>query len=265
MIDTIHQLIDVITGYQPAAVVTAADRIGLFAALSPTDASTPLTWRPGWSVDETSLTRLLAATEAIGLVSRSSDGWLCSEFVAEELGAHGDLRHVVRKEAFFAESWLDLAETVRTGSPRLAPWRQRLHSEPEQAHAFLEALDVLARRTGPDLARLTALAPDKHVLDVGGGLGSYTRAVADAGSTVTMVDLPEVVEWARPGLVDLIEGQTVVLVAADVLDHPSCGVGRGISRRRLGVAPRPRPGPRRGGTAAEGNGAMRWLREGRWW
>jgi 2-polyprenyl-3-methyl-5-hydroxy-6-metoxy-1,4-benzoquinol methylase len=169
------------------------------------------------------LAKLLAAIEAIGLATGVPGGYLATGFAAAELGSNGDLRHVVDKEGFFAGLWLDLAETVRTGQPRLAPWRQRLVTEPDQARAFLVALDVLARRTGPDLAGMPALAPDRAVVDVGGGLGTYSRMLAEAGSSVTLVDLPEVVAWAEPRLA----GVPVTIVAADVLAHPSCGVPAG--------------------------------------
>ena len=223
MIETIHQLVDVITGYQPAAVVTAASRLGLLDALSPTEPRTPAQLAASLEVSEAALTKLLAAIEAIGLATGVPDGYLATEFAAAELGSSGDLRHVVDKEGFFAAAWLDLAETVRTGRPRLAPWRQRLITDPDQAHAFLVALDVLARRTGPDLAGMPVVAPGKQVVDVGGGLGTYSRLIAEAGSTVTLVDLPEVVAWAEPRLA----GVPVTIVAADVLAHPSCGVAAG--------------------------------------
>ncbi len=223
MIETIHQLVDVLTGYQPAAVVTAATRLGLFDALSPTEPRTPAQLASSLEVSEAALAKLLAAIEAIGLATGVPGGYLATPFAATELGSSGDFRHVVDKEGFFAATWLDLAETVRTGRPRLAPWRQRLVTEPDQAQAFLVALDVLARRTGPDLAGMPALAPGRRVVDVGGGLGTYSRLLAEAGSTVTLVDLPEVVAWAQPRLA----GVPVTIVAADVLAHPSCGVAAG--------------------------------------
>jgi SAM-dependent methyltransferase len=213
----------VLTGYQLAAVVTAACRLGLFDALSPTEPRPPAQLASSLEVSAAALAKLLAALEAIGLVTATPAGYLATGFAATELGSGGDLRHVVEKEGFFAGTWLDLAETVRTGRPRLDPWRRRLVTEPDQARDFLVALDVLARRTGPDLARLPALAPGRRVVDVGGGLGTYSRLLAAAGSTVTLVDLPEVIAWAAPRLA----GVPVTIVAADVLAHPTCGVPAG--------------------------------------
>lgn len=218
MIDTIHELIDVITGYQPAAVVAAANRIGMFQALSPIEPRSVDSLASELGADPHPTGKILAALEAIGLVVGRDGGYLATELSSTELS--GDMAEVVEKEAFFARVWTELAESIVTGRPRLDSWRQRLESDPDQAHQFLRALDVLARRTGPPMDSIAELAPDKRVLDIGGGLGAYARQLAQAGSEVTLVDLEPVTGWAKEHLADL----DVTVVTADVFQHDSCGV-----------------------------------------
>ncbi|MEX1134565.1 MAG: methyltransferase [Acidimicrobiia bacterium] len=100
-------------------------------------------------------------------------------------------------------------------------WADRLASDTATARSFLDALEVLALASGPNLARLPELAPRRTVVDVGGGLGTYAVQLANAGSSVTLIDIPRVIDWASEKVGDV---PGVTLVAADVFAHPSVGV-----------------------------------------
>ncbi|GAA2719887.1 class I SAM-dependent methyltransferase [Actinocorallia aurantiaca] len=211
------ELIDAMTGYQPAAVIAAACRLGVFDALgdAPREAAA-LAAELGLAPAPTGT--LLASLTALGLLGPGN----ALTPLSERLRTGADLELLVRKESFFARVWTDLDPTIRTGEPRLAPWAERLEREPRVARDFLAALVTLARETGPDLTALPEFAPGRRVLDVGGGLGSYAVPLAAAGADVTLVDLPRVVDWARAEL-----PRNVKTLAADVLNEPSCGVEPG--------------------------------------
>ncbi|MEO3785445.1 methyltransferase [Actinocorallia sp. B10E7] len=214
---TAFELIDAMTGYQPAAVIASACRLGVFDALGDTPReAADLAAELGLAPAPTGT--LLASLTALGLLGPGNT----LTPLAERLRRGADLELLVRKEAFFAKVWTDLDPTIRTGEPRLAPWTERLETEPQVARDFLAALITLARETGPDLTALPEFAPGRRVLDVGGGLGSYAVPLASAGADVTMVDLPQVVAWAREDLPGNVKA-----VAADVLAVPSCGVEPG--------------------------------------
>jgi SAM-dependent methyltransferase len=225
-VETIGELIELITGYQGAAAILAAQRLGVFTELAASSrTSSDLAARIG--VDAGALAALLDALVSIGLLDRRDGDYIATEFVRDELGPGGDLGLVVEKEGFFARAWQDLEQVVRDGRPVLAPWRERLESRPGEARLFLDALDVLARRTGPDLASLPELTPGRRVADVGGGLGSYTRALVEGGSEVVLVELPTVAAWARDALSDLPTGRWNVAeadVVAEGLPAPARGV-----------------------------------------
>lgn len=214
----VFDLIDLMTGYQAAAALTAASRLGVFTVLH----DAPMTHDEVATVLETEplATRaLLDALAGLGLARASADGFVGVP-ITRRLAAGGDLQKVVEKEAFFARQWLDLGESVRTGAPRIAPWRERVASEPERARSFLEALVVLATETGPDLTSLPGFAPGLQVADFGGGLGAYATQLAGGGAHVTLVDLPEVAPWARRAL-DAGEpdvARRVVVQPLDLLD-----------------------------------------------
>ncbi len=222
MIDNDWQLIELITGYQPAAAITTAHRLGVFHVLgrapgSAGDLAAEL------EVDPSNLAALLEALVGVGLLQREGDRFAATPYTTERLGPGGEMGLVVDKEAVFAGAWSRLDEVVTRGRPVMVPWRSQLDRNPEQARAFLEALDVLARIGGPSLHELDELAPGKRVLDVGGGLGTYARLLAEAGSHVILVDYPLVAGWASEEL----EGTRVVVVGVDLFEHPSCGVPPG--------------------------------------
>ncbi|MYB44315.1 MAG: methyltransferase domain-containing protein [Acidimicrobiia bacterium] len=222
MIANDWQLIDLITGYQPATTITTAHRLGVFSVLgrvprSAGDLAAEL------AVDASNLGALLEALVGIGLLRREGDRFAATPYTAERLGPGGEMGLVVAKEAVFAGAWSRLDDVVTAGRPVMEPWRSHLDRNPAQARAFLEALDVLARIAGPALHELEALAPGKRVLDVGGGLGTYARLLSEAGSRVTLVDYPLVTGWASEEL----EGTGVEVVGVDLFEHPSCGVPPG--------------------------------------
>lgn len=190
--------IDLMTGYQAAAALTAASRLGIFDLTAGVPATadqiaTALGTDPGGTLS------LLDSLVGLGLLERT-DSRYASTALSSRLGSAGDLRPVAEKEAFFARAWLDLADTLRTGRPRIAPWEDRLVTAPDQCRDFLRALAVLATETGPDLAAL--VEPGARVVDLGGGLGSYAVPLARAGAEVRLIDLPAVAEWAGEELAD---------------------------------------------------------------
>ncbi len=219
MIDNDWDLIDLITGYQPAAVIAAAQRVGLFEVLPGAPRSAADLARE-LSADPSNLAALLDALVSLGLAEATPDGYSATGYVAARLGPDGEMALVVAKEAVFAEAWTRLDKVVLEGQAAMEPWRSQLRTRPGRALAFLEALDVLARIGGPPLHELAELAPGKRVLDVGGGLGTYSRLLDAAGSDVTLVDLPPVAAWAA----DRLASTGVSVVGVDLFDHPSCGV-----------------------------------------
>lgn len=208
-------LMDLMTGYQQAAVIASGVRLGVFNALAdggraPADLAAEL------GTAEAPTEALLAALERLGLVT-------CEPVVGLTAGGKrlaGDdaMALISLKEAFFARVWTELDDVVRTGRPRLASWSQRLADDPEQCRLFLRALRVIAAISGPDLIATAAFAPGARVLDAGGGFGSYAATLAQVGCAVTVAELPRVAQWAATEVADLpVGGGSIEVVAEDLL------------------------------------------------
>jgi hypothetical protein len=213
------QLMDLMTGYQQAAVIAAGVRLGVFNALAETPpvSATVLATRLGTAPAPTAA--LLAALERLELVS-SGDGHALTPAGTALCGRNG-LALVSLKEAFFARVWNDLDATIRTGTPRLTSWAERLVTDPEQCRFFLRALRVIAEVTGPNLVTTPVFAPGRRLLDAGGGLGSYAVPLARAGALVTLAELPTVAAWAAEELAGVDTGAgTVQILAEDIFAAP---------------------------------------------
>ncbi|MCD4533567.1 acetylserotonin O-methyltransferase [Nocardioides sp. cx-169] len=188
----VFKVIDLVTGYQPAAALVAAGRLGVYDCLADGPLS-PAAVSDAISTDAGATRALLDALVGVELLTTDGSRYALTS-AARRLASDGDLRLVAEKEAYFARVWLSLEDSVRTGVPQLAPWATRLATDPEQARSFLEALVVLAETTGPDLT--SVIPTGSRVADLGGGLGAYAAPLAAAGHTVTLVDLPPVAAWA---------------------------------------------------------------------
>ncbi len=196
--------LEMMEAYQRTGVVAAACETGVAGTLgagprTPGDVAEALGLHPR------GVQALLGALSALGLADRTGDAYALSEAGAVLDPAHpATIAGIVAKEWFFYRAWTGLPETVRDGHARIAPWSERLRTDPS-ALPFLGALDDLGRRFGGGLPALADLPDEGRVLDAGGGSGIHaaTLAAARPGLEVTVLDLPPVaalVEERHPGL-----------------------------------------------------------------
>lgn len=155
---------------------------------------------------------------ALGLAEGGQSFELTPAAAPLAAGHPQSVAEIVRKEWFFYRAWAGLPETVRDGHARIAPWRERLASDPETALSFLRALDDLASRFGGELPELAGLEAPGTLLDVGGGAGSHAAALVAAvrGLEATVLDLPPVEAVVR-------ERHPEVRFVAGDLDEPRFG------------------------------------------
>jgi 2-polyprenyl-3-methyl-5-hydroxy-6-metoxy-1,4-benzoquinol methylase len=87
------------------------------------------------------------------------------------------------------KSWSGLDEVVRSGLPNRTGGRDH--------DAFIRAMHNNAVFRAPDVIKAVDLRNVKKALDLGGGPGTYSMALARKGITVTLFDLPNTIEIAR--------------------------------------------------------------------
>lgn len=191
--------LDLLTAYQHSAVVAAAGLTGvaetMYAGERDAAAIADRT-----NLDARAVRGLIGAMVALGLAEAVEGGHALTETGGPIASSHPEsIIGVIGKEWFFYKVWAELPDAMSDGRARIAPWRERLGDDPEQALGFLAALDDLANMFGDELPGLAALDGGGRMLDVGGGAGSHAARLAAAvdGLEVTVLDLPGVEPLAR--------------------------------------------------------------------
>ena len=186
--------LELVTGYQQAAVVAAACATGVADAIA-AGPREPEAVAAACGTDPRATRSLLGGLAALGLADHRPGGYVLSADGATLARDHpGSVARIVAKEWFFYQAWAGLADSVRDGHARIPPWRQRLAADPGRSLDFLRALDDLAARFGGELPALAGLDRPGRLLEVGGGAGSHAAALARAvpGLEATVLDLPAV-------------------------------------------------------------------------
>lgn len=184
--------------YQSACVIVAAAELDLIGALAkePMSAAELAASIRG---DERATIILADALTALGLLEKRNGCYSAAPGVGELFGegASTSVLPMLRHHANCLRSWAHLAAVVRSGRPHDGP--PSVRGEDGDRSAFIEAMEVASREVA---ARVIAGLGDldfEHLLDVGGGPGTWTAAFlrANPRARATLYDLPHVIPIAR--------------------------------------------------------------------
>lgn len=213
-----RQLREMIRGYRQAQVLMTCVSLGVFEALAGTGKRAS-ELAASLSADAAALRRLLNAATALGLLEKAGDVYTnapATEHCLAHPGSDGYLGNLFQREDAFYERWGRLPEAVRTG--RRPESNRTMEDTGDWVRDFEYALYDLARLYGPAVAGALDLPADRplRVLDVGGGHGGYSIALARRYPRLEAVvfDLPPVIEVTRE-----IVGHTEVVDRV----HPRAG------------------------------------------
>ncbi len=213
---TAEKIGEITRGFQQSCVLVAAAELGLFDVLadkpmSADDVATRM------KTDNRATAILLDALTAMGLVTKDAESYTAAPGTIEALGAAGpdNVLAITRHHANCLRNWAQLASIVQTGRPG-----ERIPSilgPQADLESFIEAMDNICRSMAPALVE--RLGPPKftHLLDLGGGPGTWTiaflRAVGDAKAT--LFDRPDVIPIARKHVAAAALEDRVTFAAGD--------------------------------------------------
>ena len=191
-------------GYRVGQVLITSTRLGIFPLLS-TGAATAATLAEQTRTEPLALARLLNAGVALGLLTKAGDLYanapLAETCLAQDRRYY--MGHLVQREHAFYQRWGWLDEAVRTGQRPEANARDE--GQRNWVLDFELALYDLARVAAPAVAEALDLPTDRplRLLDVGGGHGGYSMALARhyPNVTATVYELPAAAEAAHTILV----------------------------------------------------------------
>lgn len=218
-----RELQSLIRAYRRSQVLITCTELGVFRALS-AGARDVASLATGLGADAPALARLLNTATALGLLARDGDRYANTPATDAVLGADGAgyLGNLFARENAFYDRWGRLAEAVRSG--RRPEPNRKMEDAGDWVRDFEYALYDLARLHGPPLAAALDLDParDWRVLDVGGGHGGYSVALARRYPRLraTVLDLPPVIPVAGEIVGATGVADRIALVAGDFMEAP---------------------------------------------
>jgi len=124
------------------------------------------------NVNKNGITRLLNALTAMNLLEKSDDKFsnvsAANTFLSKD--SPGYIGHIITHHHHLVDSWSMLDQAVKTGTPVRA---RVSDTSPEWRESFLMGMFNIAMSVAPSLADKIDLSGRRHLLDLGGGPGTY--------------------------------------------------------------------------------------------
>ncbi len=213
---TSNDILEQARAYQPACVIAAAADLDLFTVIGDREVSADAL-AGQLQVDLRGLTVLMDALAAMGLLEKRQGRYRAPAEVSAALSQDNprSVLPMVQHTANCMRRWAHCAGVIKTGRP--AERTASIRGEAADQAAFIGAMHVVS---GPIADRVVSdmrPSPFKHLLDIGGGSGTWTiaflRQIPEARATI--FDLPHVVPMAEQRLATAGLADRVTLVPGD--------------------------------------------------
>lgn len=185
----VGSLLEVSGAYWQTCTLHAGVKLGIFSILEAGDRTAEkIAGRLGSNVRGTAV--LLNALAAMELIAKTGDRYVNSPFSKTFLVRESPqyIGYMVMHHHHLVEGWARLDQAVMSGSPS----RERRHLEDEERESFLMGMFNLAMGIAPRVSGLIDLKGRRHLLDLGGGPGTYAIhfCLANPDLNATVADLP---------------------------------------------------------------------------
>jgi SAM-dependent methyltransferase len=172
-LDVEKEITKILSGYQPSCVLMAANELKLFDALAKSPVSTEqLASMLEFSSEGTE--RILNALAAMNILDKKNTGFQLKDAWKPYLTETGDrcMHQWIRLISGHLPIWMELPKFVRHGKP-LKSIMEMLGSDPHKMRTFIDAMHDKGLKATWMIAREVPIGEATHLLDVGGGPGTY--------------------------------------------------------------------------------------------
>lgn len=218
---TADDVLELARGYQAACILMAGAELDLFSVLAdgPLGAADVVN---KLGTDLRATTMLLDALTALVFTEKRNGQYVLPSTTSQLLtkDSSASVLSMVQHQANCLRRWAHLASVVQTGHP--SERQPSIRGETGDEATFIEAMDVVSAPVASRLIEELGPPTFKHLLDVGGAIGTWTIAFLQAcpDATATLFDLPHVIPMAEHCIFEARMSGRVKLVAGDFLDDP---------------------------------------------
>lgn len=207
---TVQEVLDISRSFQPVCVLTAAAALDVFSPLSAKPMTTgELAGELG--IDLRATTILLDALVALELLNKKGERYSVPEDVTGLLAGQStdNILPMVRHHANCLRRWVELPKVTQTG--KCAETGPSIRGAEADREDFIGAMNTISRPVAADVIDKIQPSTFRHMLDVGGGPGTWSIAFLHAApeARATLFDLSAVIpiagqQFAEAGLTDRV-------------------------------------------------------------
>jgi len=209
------KILNIVRAFQPACVLATAAELDIFSTLA-AHSMTAKSLSAKLGTDQRATTILLDALTSLRFLKKSADKYIVPLDAARMLTEESpdNILPALRHQANGLRRWSWLARITQTGKP--AKCKPSIRGLAADEAAFIGAMDNFSSPFADSIVK--RLKPNfKHLLDVGGGPGTWTIAFLCAvpKAKATLFDLPTVIPLARRRIAKAGLSEQVTFVAGD--------------------------------------------------
>jgi len=219
---SVGELLATSTAYWRACTLQAAVKIGVFSTIHSRrlrldDIASEI------NADARGTEFLLDALAAMGLLKKTAGIYSNSEEALEYLCSTSPkyIGHIILHHHHILDGWAQLHDAVKLGHPV----DMRSHGEDVERESFLMGMFNLAMGIAPRLSSEIDLKGRRHLLDLGGGPGTYAIhfCLANPHLTAVVYDRPTTEPFARRTLNGFNLTDRVTFIGGDFSSDPISG------------------------------------------
>ncbi len=211
------KLLELSGAYWQTFALHAGVKLDLFTAIEQ-GPTTAIKAASALGLDRRALAMLLDALSAMDLLEKQGDTYANRPMAATFLSKASPryIGFMIQHHLHLVESWAKLDEAVKTGK---AVEQKSRFTDQEQRESFLMGMFNIAMATAPTLVPTLDLSGKKHLLDLGGGPGTYAIhfCKSNPGLRATIFDLPTTRPFAEKTVAKFDLGQVIEFEAGDFL------------------------------------------------